>query len=71
MEKKYLGSYHVLQFVDTEAGHLWHYMQGQKFDYMYEHMANVGSLDVVNLLTISADTNMSLPRDDFTNQNQK
>ena len=29
-------------------------------DYMYEHMASAGSLDVVNLPTISADTKMSL-----------
>ena len=27
---------------------------------MYEHMASDGSLDVVNLLTISADTKVSL-----------
>ena len=42
------------------AGHLWHYRQGRKLEYMYEHMASDGSLDVVNLLTISADTKVSL-----------
>ena len=37
---------------------------------MYEHMATAESLDFVNLPTIGADTKKSLPRDDFTNQNQ-
>ena len=58
--EKYMGSYHVLQFYNTYAGHLWQYRQGRKLDYMYEHMASAGSLDVVNLPTISADTKMSL-----------
>ena len=58
--EQYMGSYHVLQFYNTCAGHLWHYRQGRKPDYMYEHMASDGSLDVVKLLTISADTKMSL-----------
>ena len=66
-----MSSCHVLQFDDTDAGHLLHYRQGRKLDYIYEHMASVGSLDVVSLTTISADTKMSLPRDDFTNQNQR
>ena len=52
----YMDSYHVLKFDDTDAGHLWHYRQGQKLDYMYEHMASARILDVVNLPTISADT---------------
>ena len=69
--KNYMNSYHVLQFDDTDAGNFWHYRQGQTLDYMYEHMASVGSLDVVNLPTLSADTKMFLPRDDFTNQNQR
>ena len=46
---------------DTDAGHLGQYRQGQKLDYMCEHMASAGSLDVVNLPTVGADTNMSLP----------
>ena len=33
---------------------------GEQLGYMYEHMARDGSLDVVNLLTISADTKVSL-----------
>ena len=64
-----MGRYHVLQFDNTDAGHLW--QAGWKLDYMYEHMASVGSLDVVNLPTMSTETEMSLPRDDCTNQNQK
>ena len=55
--EKYMGSYHVLQLIF--AGRLLHYRQGRQLDYMYEHMARDGSLDVVNLLTISADTKMS------------
>ena len=55
-----MGSYHVLQFDDTDAGHFGHYRQRQTVDYMYDHMASAGSLDVVNLPTISADTIMSL-----------
>ena len=39
---------------DTDAGHLGHYRQWRKLDYICEHMASVGSLDVVNLPTISA-----------------
>ena len=66
-----MGSYHVLQFDNTDVGHLWHYRQGQKLDYMYEHMASARSLDVDNLPTMSADTKMSLPRDDLTNENQR
>ena len=66
-----MGSYHVLLFDDTDAGHLRHYRQRQKLDYMYEHMPSAESLDFVNLPTISADTKQSLPRDDFTNQNQR
>ena len=66
-----MSSHHVLQFDDTDAGILLHYRQGRKLDYIYEHMASVGSLDAVSLTTISADTKMSLPRDDFTNQNQR
>ena len=54
--EKYMGSYHVLQSI--YARHLWHYRQGQKPDYMYEHMASDGSLNVVNLLTICADTKL-------------
>ena len=47
-------------------------MHGENhMDYMYTHMASDESLDVVNLPTISADTNKSLPRYDFTNQNQR
>ena len=42
-----------------------------KPDFASEHMSSVGSLDIVNLLTISADTKMSSPMDDFTNQNQR
>ena len=61
----------MLQFEYTDAGHLLHYRQGRKLDYIYEHMASVGSLDVVSLTTISADTKMSLPRDDLTNQDQR
>ena len=61
-----MDSYDVLQFDDTDAGHL-----RQKLDYMYEHMASAESLDIVNLPTISADTKKSLHRDDFTNQNQR
>ena len=61
----------MLQFDDTDAGNLLHYRQGRNLDYKYEHMASVGSLDVVNLPTLSADTKMFLPRDDFTNQNQR
>ena len=38
---------------------------------MYEKMATVGSLDVVNLPTISADTTMSLFRYDFPNQSKR
>ena len=37
------------------------FQAGSKLDYICEHMASVGSLDVVNLPIISADTNMSLP----------
>ena len=55
-----MDSYHVLQFDDTDAGHFGHYRQGQTLDYMYEHMASAGSLDVVNLPTVSEDTHMSL-----------
>ena len=66
-----MSSHHVLQLDDTDAGNLLHYRQGRNLDYIYEHMASVGSLDVVSLTTISADTKMSLPRDDFTNQNQR
>ena len=66
-----MSSHHVLQFDDTDAGNLLHYRQGRNLDYIYEHMASVGSLDVVNLPTLSADTKMFLPRDDFTNQNQR
>ena len=40
---------------------------GGELDYMYEHMATVESLEVVNLPAISADTKMSLTRDDFPN----
>ena len=56
----YMGIYHVLQFDETDAGHYTHYRQEQTFDYMYECVASAGSLDVVNLPTISADTKMSL-----------
>ena len=31
-----MDSYHVLQFDDTDAGHLRHYRQRQKLDYMFE-----------------------------------
>ena len=34
--KNNLGSYHVLQFDDNDAGHLRHYRQRQKLDYMFE-----------------------------------
>ena len=44
---------------DTDAGHFGQYRQEQKLDYMCKHMANVGSLGVVNLPTVSAKTNMS------------
>ena len=37
---------------------------------MYELMANVVSLDVVNLPTISADKAMPLTRNDFQNQSK-
>ena len=37
---------------------------------MYEHMANVKSLDVVKLPSISTYTKMSLTRDDFPNQSK-
>ena len=47
---------------DTDAGHLGHFRQGQKLDYMCEQMASVMSLDTVNLPTISAHTKMSLPK---------
>ena len=67
----YMGSYYVLQFDNTDAGDFWNYRYGRKLDCMYEHMASVGSLDIVNLPTISADTNMPSPRDDFTNQKQR
>ena len=55
-----MDSYHVLQFDDTDAGHFWHYRHGQTLDYIYEHIASAGSLDVVNLPTISAGKKMSL-----------
>ena len=61
----------MLQFDNTDAGHLWHYKQGEKLDYMYEHMAYVGSLDIINLPTMNADTKKSLTRDDFPNQSQR
>ena len=54
-EKNYMRSYHMLQFKDTDAGHLWHFKQGEKLEYVYEHMAIVRSLDVKNLPTISAE----------------
>ena len=38
---------------------------------MYEHMATVRSLDVVNLPTISPYTTMSITRDDFPNQSKR
>ena len=38
---------------------------------MYEHMAYVGSLDIINLLTMNADTKKSLTGDDFPNQSQQ
>ena len=60
----------MLQFDNIDVGHWLHYRQRRKLDYIYEHMASFGSLDVVNLPTKSANTKMSLPRDDFTNQNQ-
>ena len=66
-----MRSYHMLHLKDTDAGHLWHYKHGGKHDYMYEQMATVGSLDVVNLPTITADTTVSLTRDDFPNQSKK
>ena len=50
-----------VKYSDTDAGHLGHYRQGQKLDFMCEHMASVGSLDVVSLPTVSADANMSIP----------
>ena len=45
----------MLQFKDTDAGHLWHFKQGKKLEYVYEHMAIVRSLDLENLPTISAE----------------
>ena len=53
--KNDMRSYHMLQFKDTDAGHLWHFKQGEKLEYVYEHMAIVRSLDVKNLPTISAE----------------
>ena len=53
-EKNDMRSYHKLQFKDTDAGHLWHFMQGKKLEYVYEHMAIVRNLDVKNLPTIVA-----------------
>ena len=38
---------------------------------MYEHMATVRSLDVVNLPTISTYTTMHITRDDFLNQSKR
>ena len=38
---------------------------------MYEHMATVTSLDVVNLHTIGPYTTMSITRDDFPNQSKR
>ena len=45
----------MLQFNDTDAGHLWRFNQGDKLEYVYEHNAIVRSLDVKNLPTISAE----------------
>ena len=39
-----------------------------KLAYPYEQMATVGSLDVVSLPTMSADTTISLTRDVFSEQ---
>ena len=44
---------------------------GGELEYMYEHMATVRSLDVVNLPTISPYTTMSITRDDFPNQSKR
>ena len=63
--------YHMLQFKDTDVGHLWHYTHRGKLDYMYEQMAIVGSMDVVDLPTISPDTIMFLTRDDFPNHSNR
>ena len=69
--QNYMYSYHMLQFKYTDAGHLLHFMQGRKLEYMYEHMATVRSLDVVNLPKIGPYTTMSIPRDDFPNQSKR
>ena len=37
---------------------------------MYEHVANVKSLDVINLPTISTYTKMYITRDDFPNKSK-
>ena len=36
----------MLQFKDTDARHFWHFKQGEKLEYVYEHMTIVRSLDV-------------------------
>ena len=41
--KNDMRSYHMLQFKDTDAGHLWHVKQGGKLEYVYEHMALLGA----------------------------
>ena len=40
-------------------------------DCIYGHMAGVGSLNIVGLPTIRADTNKYFTRDDFPNQSQR
>ena len=50
-----MRSYHILQFKDTDAGHMWHFKQEEKREYVYENMAIVRSLDVKNLRTIGAE----------------
>ena len=54
-EKSDMRSYHMLLSKDTDAGHLWHFKQREKLEYVYEYMVIVRSLNVKNLPTISAE----------------